>query len=646
MEDENMDGSHDHSTSHKKQAIATPETGLIEELCTDINVYRDREKTLREQARAARSRIQCLEKNILELRQEQVELRRYQAEELQSVQNHAAELAANLDQLKADQKSDEKFILQTEIAQYTKTFEEDCKTFYTEQINDLQHRLNHKETELGRTAALVEKLNQNLQQLVNQQQHLSHRDAELVQLAKGQQAQLAAAQQALQASNVEHAKEMAEKTSEIMSLMNKLKTQATAAPSVDTDFPVGPPIMVPRFLSEGKRKTRRVDKFLKTPRAGVPILPLAVAPGTIPEEAVNFDPKEPSSVEAMTALIRQVIGELNIQEVQVGGKTARVPSKGAQAVKEQQAKMTAEEDGLYKRSLRETWRSTFETTCSEDFQGYEPVSADRVEACRTGGAGPRPGEFILDFGAGYAKSLWNRKTMRAVVDCFLAAREASGNGWGLPPVSRVYVEEQFAGQLKRSQQAWAIWQPRFMQTELRYETSEEATARAQGYVAKRMVKVNNTSNKTRKLEKRKKIVGKIINFKLKSKDRDLPTWKFFRELLQYLGPGGMSSEEPATEIQGGWPQSIFRVKVCGWRVSEVKSYLRLIDKAGTKDRSKAFRRVDTETPGSAAPPKGLPQSLYDPNWLASTKAENPEFEEEWEVSREAFQLLVAVVNEM
>lgn len=36
-----------------------------------------------------------------------------------------------------------------------------------------------------------------------------------------------------------------------------------------------------------------------------------------------------------------------------------------------------------------------------------------------------------------------------------------------------------------------------MQMELRHETSEEATARAQGYVANRMVKVNNSSNKTR-----------------------------------------------------------------------------------------------------------------------------------------------------
>lgn len=149
-----------------------------------------------------------------------------------------------------------------------------------------------------------------------------------------------------------------------------------------------------------------------------------------------------------------------------------------------------------------------------------------------------------------------------------------------------------------------------------------------------------------KLEKREKIIEKIINFKVQNKDRDLPTWKFFRELLQYLGPGGMSSEDPATEIQGGRPYSVFRVKVCEWRASEVKSYLRLIDKAGAKDRSRAFRRVDTVTLGSAPPPKGLPQSLYDPNWLASTKAENPDFEEEWEVSREAFQLLVAVVNEM
>lgn len=104
-------------------------------------MYRDREKTLRDQAKAARARIQGLETNIFELRQQQLALRQSQAEELQSAQDHAAELAAKVDQLKADQKSDDKFILQTEISQYTKTFEEDCRTFYTEQIDGLQHQL-------------------------------------------------------------------------------------------------------------------------------------------------------------------------------------------------------------------------------------------------------------------------------------------------------------------------------------------------------------------------------------------------------------------------------------------------------------------------------------------------------------------------
>lgn len=140
----------------------------------------------------------------------------------------------------------------------------------------------------------------------------------------------------------------AAKTSEIMSLMSKLRTQAPAAPPADTNFPLGPPILVPRFLSEGKRKTRLEAKVLKTPRAGVPILPLAVASGNIPEEAVNYDPKEPSSVDAMSELIRQILAELGIREAQGPGKTTRAPSKRAQGVKEQQAKMTLQEDELYK----------------------------------------------------------------------------------------------------------------------------------------------------------------------------------------------------------------------------------------------------------------------------------------------------------
>ncbi|KAJ7018624.1 hypothetical protein C8F04DRAFT_1198759, partial [Mycena alexandri] len=426
MADADMDGPASHSNNgqnHKKQAVPGPERGQIESLQSDVALYREREAALHKEFKTSRIRVQNLEREIHKLKGEQaLALHHYQG-----------------------------------------------------QLDNLQRQLAQKETALHQTTEHVETLNENIERLESQHQVLSHHDAEMVQLHQKQQVQLAAAEQALEARNVQHAKEMAAKTSEIMSLMSKLRTQAPAAPPADTNFPLGPPILVPRFLSEGKRKTRLEAKVLKTPRAGVPILPLAVASGNIPEEAVNYDPKEPSP-----------------------GPQGKPPGRRQSAPRglKNSSKNDAQEDELYKRGMRETWRNTFETSCADDFQGYEPISQDRVEACRTGGAGPALGEYTLDFGEGYQTSLWNKKII-ARIGLFPRRREASGNGWGLPPVSRVYVEEQFAGQLKRSQQAWALWQPRFMQTELRYETSAEATARAQAYVAHRMSRVNANSSKNR-----------------------------------------------------------------------------------------------------------------------------------------------------
>lgn len=100
-------------------------------------MYREREAALHKEFKTSRIRVQNLEREIHKLKGEQALALQSQAEELQAAQYHIAEMTKKLSTLTENNK----FILQAEMAEYTKTFEKDCRSHYQGQLDNLQRQL-------------------------------------------------------------------------------------------------------------------------------------------------------------------------------------------------------------------------------------------------------------------------------------------------------------------------------------------------------------------------------------------------------------------------------------------------------------------------------------------------------------------------
>jgi hypothetical protein len=92
-------------------------------------------------------------------------------------------------------------------------------------------------------------------------------------------------------------------------------------------------------------------------------------------------------------------------------------------------------------------------------------------------------------------------------------------------------------------------------------------------------------------------------------------------MLERLGPEGMSSEEEGVEKMGNINVSVFRVKICPWRVPEISEYFKCIDREadnpaihGSKG-SRMLPHIHMEEPGISPAPAGLLQKMYSPAWL-------------------------------
>ena len=101
---------------------------------------------------------------------------------------------------------------------------------------------------------------------------------------------------------------------------------------------------------------------------------------------------------------------------------------------------------------------------------------------------------------------------------------------------------------------------------------------------------------------------------------DRHIWEWLERLLLHLTPNGMSSEETEIGIDKN-----FRVKILVWRCS-MDDYLELIDQQRLNGSgfsvvgSTPIRRLQygRTTQSNWPAPTGLPEILYDPDWLEST----------------------------
>ena len=97
-------------------------------------------------------------------------------------------------------------------------------------------------------------------------------------------------------------------------------------------------------------------------------------------------------------------------------------------------------------------------------------------------------------------------------------------------------------------------------------------------------------------------------------------WEWLERLLLHLTPNGMSSEETEISID-----KKFRVKILVWRRS-MDDYLELIDQQHLNGSgfsvvgSTPIRRLryGRTTQSNWPAPTGLPEILYDPDWLELT----------------------------
>ena len=107
---------------------------------------------------------------------------------------------------------------------------------------------------------------------------------------------------------------------------------------------------------------------------------------------------------------------------------------------------------------------------------------------------------------------------------------------------------------------------------------------------------------------------------IRTSQDDRHIWEWLERLLLHLTPNGMSSEDTEVGID-----KKFHVKILVWRRS-MDDYLEVIDRQRLNESgfsavgSTPIRRLGygRTTHSNHPSPTGLPETLYDPEWLEST----------------------------
>ncbi|KAJ7752231.1 hypothetical protein DFH07DRAFT_960667 [Mycena maculata] len=602
----------------KHRAVPGVDRLKIDEMIEDINYYRSRLGEEAKRRKELEKTATTLEQMVKTARQDaadgaQIELNRYVADfEVASRKHYEAETAKTLSDLRASQHTVSQ--LEDSLAKATEFLRAQEAQIATIQ----QQSTVQEEAEQSRYAEL-------------QHQTAAQEEAER---------RLTEAEATLVTQKVAYEKAIAEKSNEIMALMARLQSPQGSAAAVPENFPATPPPLIPRFASRSRRKDRAVQQVFRSSGNRVPTLPLQLAPSPQLEQLNALDPTDDDSVTRITDIVQQVLAGMGIVQVTVQEESKKKkkhgPSKMAAAVKKQQAELAPEQDQIYKNGLRELWRVTNGIDTANGFKNYTPADSKRVEICNDGGDGPDPSDYSLDFGDGYASSLWNKAVIGKLVKGFQRARAASG-GWGLPEVSDTYLEGELYGQLKRSQQAWALWRPRLLPALLEWKPRPRQSKGLKDTWAG----VNHqppTSPVVELIE----TVKKIVLMKSHKGDPDLATWKFFKTMLEYLDVAGMSEEDSEVRILCEKPVNTFTVRLCAWRAPPIADYLRLIDETGqTLKKTNAAPRIRDGGAGTSPAPEGLPRKMYDEAWLSNQPAS---YIEDLNISAEVFEFLVAATS--
>jgi hypothetical protein len=311
---------------------------------------------------------------------------------------------------------------------------------------------------------------------------------------------------------------------------------------------------------------------------------------------------------------------------------------------------------------RSLFKEKFNVDKDEEFALHVPPSRSDIEAFEEEGDagttdGPDPDNMKFDMEGG-TTSLWNKKIFSYLVEQLSERCEDAL----LPDVSRKYIEYLVTEKYTRCRGYWQQAQPRVVhgntesleRVEARMTQKKEQHMEGARHRERRLQVSQNTLLRFmalvhplvhQKYNRRIQTLNIVLKEKAEEGEDDFELWKWLKEVILRLGVDGMSSEESDVDQNSvGVEVTIYRVKILAWR-RKMEDELALIDQArkyAVKNGPRGTRPVDRRrsninTTSSRSPVPGLPEVLYDGNWLSNRTNEYKELI--LKVSKEEFRWL-------
>jgi hypothetical protein len=236
--------------------------------------------------------------------------------------------------------------------------------------------------------------------------------------------------------------------------------------------------------------------------------------------------------------------------------------------------------------------------------------------------------------------MWNDILLRGLVGDLRRKRAEDPNHWNIPDVSTDYLIALFLNSIKEGRYTWVRQQPRLgeseAQVQARAEQYDKAVKQAKG----------SRSRKDTKWKKRSRTAQKM-KILCAGDPTAVKIWVWVKKLLALLGTLGMSSEDVKPHkmrIAGRMVRQMTHViRICPWRPETITDTLELVDIAADQISLKkgvfGRPRVRTDIVSNTPAPPGLPETLYDEQWMADGLEMDPEFMDDLNVSEEAFEIM-------
>ncbi|KAL5512288.1 hypothetical protein ACEPAG_9367 [Sanghuangporus baumii] len=270
--------------------------------------------------------------------------------------------------------------------------------------------------------------------------------------------------------------------------------------------------------------------------------------------------------------------------------------------------------GKKNRIIRKVIRETYNVTTVLDFLFCATADPILVETFnRTGAGGPDEARPLVDMRDTLA-SEWNKEVIRILVDKIMRREKAIKLG-----LTKSDWVRSIKNRLRNIRAQWKNGQAQPKSDGGSFETSKEVDDRVTKQHTEGLTRARRNSRRHNKYRSRLRIVGsKVKQCEILNDEEEGRRWKKTQDVLEKLGPAGMSSDE--SDPDDGFSGT--RVKAMPWR-RNIRTLLVHID-SHRSDRTIYSRRgakpVLRERRGyketSREPVLNLPLSFYNGNWLS------------------------------